>query len=726
MSSKKAKSKPAEGARELELRPAPTFLAQRLAFFDKLWDAEQQVIAQKPRESINITLPDGKVHVGTSWETTPLEIVRGIGKSLAERTVVAKVNDELWDLTRPFEADSTLAFLDFTTEEGKKVFWHSSAHILGEAAERRFGAHLAVGPPTTTGFYYEMALPEDRAVSSTDDIDPLTALATSIISEKQPFQRLTVTKDQLLELFQSNKYKQHIIGDKIPDGTSTTVYRCGPLIDLCRGPHVTDTSRIKAFGILKLSASYFLGDPTNDSLQRVYGISFPDKKQLAEHLQFLKEAAKRDHRRIGKDQELFMFHDQSPGSVFFLPHGTIIYNALLSFIRKEYWKRGYQEVHSPNMFNSTLWKKSGHWEHYHEDMFTFEVEKDIWGLKPMNCPGHCLIFASRARNYRELPIRMAEFGVLHRNEASGALGGLTRVRRFVQDDSHIFCRQDQVGEEVLAVFEFLKSVYGKLDFSFKLKLSTRPEKFLGTIETWDKAEKTLSTALDDFYQGAVPWELNPGDGAFYGPKVDITITDALGRDFQCATIQLDFQLPERFDLSYQTADDGSATAAAAAAAAATSTPDAEGGLRPGHVRPVIIHRAIYGSFERFIGILTEHFGGKWPFWISPRQVMVIPVMTGATDYVKEVQALLRTNEFHADVDLSANTLNKKIRSAQLLQYNFIFVLGAKEMTDRTVTIRSREDAEKTQSAEQLVLSLDEAVVKLKALRESQGLQNKFD
>ncbi|KAI0528204.1 putative threonyl-tRNA synthetase, cytoplasmic [Xylaria bambusicola] len=708
---KKPKAKPAAGASvDLELRPAPSFLEHRLSLFDKLWAEQQQAFTQKPREQINITLPDGKVHVGTSWETTPFEIVRGISKSLAERTVVAKVNDELWDLTRPFEADSTLAFYDFTTEEGKKVFWHSSAHILGEAAERRFGAHLAVGPPTTNGFYYEMALPDNRAVSSTEDVDPLTSLATSIIGEKQPFQRLTVTKEQLLEMFKSNKYKQHIIGDKIPDGTSTTVYRCGPLIDLCRGPHVPDTGKIKAFGILKLSASYFLGDPANDSLQRVYGISFPDKKQLAEHLKFLEEVAKRDHRRIGKDQELFLFHDQSPGSAFFLPHGTIIYNTLQSFIRKEYWKRGYQEVHSPNMFNSALWKKSGHWEHYHEDMFTFEVEKDIWALKPMNCPGHCLIFASKTRSYKELPIRMAEFGVLHRNEASGALSGLTRVRRFVQDDSHIFCTEDQVGEEVLAVFDFLRSVYGKLDFTFKLKLSTRPEKFLGSIETWDKAEKTLSDALDKFYQGTASWELNPGDGAFYGPKVDITICDALGRDFQCATIQLDFQLPQRFDLSYQVADEAPASAAASTAL----------------VRPVIIHRAIYGSFERFIGILTEHFAGKWPFWLSPRQVMVIPVMVSANDYVTEVRALLRENEFHADVDLSANTLNKKIRQAQLLQYNFILVLGAKEMTDRTVTIRSRDSAEKAQSAEQVVLPLDEAIVKFKALRQSQDLQNKLE
>ncbi|KAI0451081.1 putative threonyl-tRNA synthetase, cytoplasmic [Xylaria acuta] len=597
------------------------------------------------RKQTNITLPDGKVHVGTSWETTPFEIVRGISKSLAERTVVARVNDELWDLTRPFEADSAFAFLDFTPEEGNKVFWHSSAHMLGEAAEPRFGAHLAVGPPTTNGFYYEMALPENCAVSSAEDVDPLTTLVTSTAGGRRPFQRLT-----------------HIIGDRIPDGTSTTVYRCGPLIDLCRGPHIVDTGKVKAFAILKLSASYFLGGPANDPLQRVYGISFPDKKQLTEHLKFLEETAKRDHWRIGKDQELFMFHDLSPGCYFFLPYGSIIYNALQSFIRKEYWKRGYQEVHSPNMSNSTLRKKSGHWERKScrnaYDMLTFEVEKDVWALKPMNCPGHCLIFGSRARNYTELPIRMAEFGVLHRNEASGALGGLTCVRRFVQDYSHIFCTEDQVGDEVSGVFDFLRSVYGKLDFSFKLKLSTRQDKFLGNVETWDKAEKTSSAALDKFCHNTVPWELNPGDGAFYGPK--------------CATIQ-DVQLPERFDLSRP---------------------------RQGHVRPVIIHRAIYGSFERFIGILTEHFGGRWPFWISPRQVVVIPVMTGAYDYVKEVQTLLRTNKSHADVSLSADTLNKKVRSAH-----------AKELEDRTVTIRSRDSAEKTQSAEQVALPLDEAIVK---------------
>jgi threonyl-tRNA synthetase len=426
----------------------------------------------------------------------------------------------------------------------------------------------------------------------------------------------TKTYDRL-DMFKSNPYKQHIIKDKIPDGTSTTVYRNGPLIDLCRGPHVPHTGRIKQFKVMKNSASYFLGDAKNDSLQRIYGVSFPDKEQMQAHLKYLEEAAKRDHRKIGKEQELFFFHDYSPGSCFFLPHGMIIYNTLMAFLKEEYWKRGYQEVGSPNMFNSTLWKTSGHWQHYSEDMFTFDVEKEKWALKPMNCPGHCLIFKHRERSYRELPIRMADFGILHRNEASGALSGLTRVRRFQQDDTHIFCTEDQITEEIAALFDFLREVYGKFGFTFKLKLSTRPEGFLGTIETWDKAEARLTEALDQFTAaGGAAWELNPGDGAFYGPKIDITISDALRRDFQCATIQLDFQLPQRFELEYMTSEarpklekkeevekpkeekhDKAKELVEKEDGTIKKTPAPQ----PGYARPVMIHRAIYGSFERFMG-----------------------------------------------------------------------------------------------------------------------------
>lgn len=415
-------------------------------------------------------------------------------------------------------------------------------------------------------------------------------------------------------MFKSNPYKQYIIKDKIPDGTSTTVYRNGPLIDLCRGPHVPHTGRIKQFKIMKNSASYFLGDAKNDSLQRIYGVSFPDKDSMQAHLKFLEEAAKRDHRKIGKEQELFFFHEWSPGSCFFLPHGMIIYNNLMKFLKEQYWQRGYQEVGSPNMFNSALWKISGHWQHYEADMFKFDVEKEQWALKPMNCPGHCLIFKHRERSYRELPIRMADFGILHRNEASGALTGLTRVRRFQQDDTHIFCTEDQITEEITELFEFLKMVYGKFGFTFKLKLSTRPEGFLGEIETWNKAESRLTDALNQFSAaGGGAWELNPGDGAFYGPKIDITISDALKREFQCATIQLDFQLPRQFELEYMTSEvrpKGEKEEASKPKEEKhdkskekidddKEVPKKSADPPPGYARPVMIHRAIYGSFERF-------------------------------------------------------------------------------------------------------------------------------
>jgi len=431
-------------ARPLELSPPPSFIADRNRIFDRVKAEHAEWLAKQPREDIQITMPNGDVRIGKSWEITPGEIARGISKSLYERTVISRIDsEELWDLERPLERSCKLELLDFEHPEGKKVFWHSSAHILGEAAERRFGCSLCIGPPVEEGFYYEMALPEDGVVQ-TSDYKPLEKIVDKAVKDKQPFERLTLKKEELLEMFKYNKYKQHIIQDKIPDGTSTTVYRNGPLIDLCRGPHVPHTGRIKAFQIMKNSASYFLGDAKNDSLQRIYGVSFPDKKQLDEHKAYLEEAAKRDHRKIGKEQELFFFHDMSPGSCFFLPHGMIIYNALQAFLRSEYWTRGYQEVMSPNMYNSALWKQSGHWQHYKDDMFTFDVEKDQWALKPMNCPGHCLLFAHRERSYRELPMRIADFGVLHRNEASGALTGLTRVRRFQQDDTHIFCREDQV------------------------------------------------------------------------------------------------------------------------------------------------------------------------------------------------------------------------------------------------------------------------------------------
>ncbi|KAH8592237.1 putative threonyl-tRNA synthetase, cytoplasmic [Bisporella sp. PMI_857] len=744
---KKPKAKKEKGgdggadAGPLELDPEPQFISHRIQVFDRLKAKQDADIAAKPRNDITVTLADGSVKLGKAWEVTPAEIAKGISSSLLKRTVVARINgEELWDIERPLEADCKLELLSFDDPDGKKVFWHSSAHILGEASERRFGCSLCIGPPIENGFYYEMGLPGGAAVTESD-WKPLETLVSKIVKEKQPFQRLVLSKDDLLEMFKDNKYKQHIIKDKIADGAFTTVYRNGPLIDLCRGPHVPNTGRIETFAILKNSASYFLGNKDNDSLQRIYGISFPDKKQMAAHKKFLEEAALRDHRKIGKDQELFFFHELSPGSAFILPHGTRIVNAVMALIREQYMERDYNEVNSPNMYNSELWKTSGHWDHYKDDMFTLKVDKEEFALKPMNCPGHCLMFDHRVRSHHELPWRVADFGVLHRNEASGALSGLTRVRRFQQDDAHIFCREDQIKDEITDLFDFLHSIYGLLGMSFKLRLSTRPEKFMGKIETWDMAEGKLKEALDEFSAGpgGSPWELNEGDGAFYGPKIDISIDDCLGREWQCATIQLDFQLPQNFGLEYMSNEVVKKSGDEEAKPKVKEPkkkeePTVKGvdpvkkervikPLTPGCARPVMIHRAMAGSMERFLGILIEHFAGKWPFWLSPRQVLIVPVGVGFYDYAKEVQKIFKKQQMYVDIDLSGNTLPKKIRTGQLSQYNFIFVVGAEEEKGRQVNVRYRDDTSSQDRGQPVDLQV--AVDKLSSLLKERGSYNPF-
>merc|ERR1719461_134744 len=660
---KKEKEKNAGPSKKIgELKPPPSFLADRLAMFDRLKAEQDAKIAAEVPKPITVTLPDGKTVAGETWRTTPYEIALGISKGLADNCVVAKVNGELWDLDRPFEGDAKLELLKFEDEEGQYVFWHSSAHVLGEAMERCYGCNLCYGPPIDQGFYYDMWTAQDHKVSD-NDFKAIEDLTKSIIKEKQPFERLEMKKSDLLEMFKYNEFKLRILNERVKTET-TTVYRCGPLIDLCRGPHVRHTGKIKSMAVTKSSATYWEGNSEAESLQRIYGISFPDNKQMKEWKLFQEEAAKRDHRKIGVAQDLFFFHELSPGSCFFQPKGAHIYNKLLGFIKEEYWKRGFQEVISPNIYNAKLWQTSGHWDHYSENMFKISIEKEAFGLKPMNCPGHCIMFDQTTRSYKDLPLRMADFGVLHRNELSGALTGLTRVRRFQQDDAHIFCRQDQIKQEMQGALDFLKFVYGKLGFTYNLVLSTRPEKFLGKVEVWDSAEKALSESLD---AAGLPWKINPGDGAFYGPKIDITLRDAPQRSHQCATIQLDFQLPERFNLAYVD-ENGEKT------------------------RPVIIHRAILGSCERMIAILTENFAGKWPFWLSPRQVMVVPVAPPFNDYAKHVQRMMHSSGFCADADTDdSNTMNKKVRNAQLAQYNFIFVVGEKERSNETVNVRTRDN-----------------------------------
>ncbi|KAK9497601.1 hypothetical protein O3M35_004298 [Rhynocoris fuscipes] len=644
-----------------ELQPWPTFIEERLALWDKFKQKYLDELNSKENEEINVTLPDGTVKKALSWKTTPYDVAKEISQGLADNSVISKVDDELWDLDRPLEKDCKLQLLKFDDPEGEAVFWHSSAHILGEALERTMGGHLCYGPPIQSGFYYDMFSP-CRQVSSTD-YPLIEEVSKKIINEKQPFERLEISKEDLLEMFKYNKFKVRILNEKVTT-PKTTIYRCGPLIDLCRGPHVRHTGKIKAFKVTKNSATYWEGDANAESLQRVYGISFPDSKRMKQWEKFQEEASKRDHRKIGKEQELFFFHELSPGSCFFQPKGAHIYNTLVEFIRSEYRKRGFQEVVTPNMYNSKLWMTSGHWQHYADNMFSFEIEKEQFALKPMNCPGHCLIFDHRVRSWRELPLRLADFGVLHRNELSGALTGLTRVRRFQQDDAHIFCTVNQIKEEIIGALEFLKHVYSILGFTFDLVLSTRPKDFLGDIEVWNEAEKQLAESLNSF---GAKWKENPEDGAFYGPKIDITIKDALQRPHQCATIQLDFQLPKRFNL-YYVGEDGEKK------------------------QPVMIHRAILGSVERMIAILTEQFSGKWPFWLSPRQIMVIPVSSQFDSYAIQVHQMLTRENFMCDYDIDAgDTLNKKIRNAQLAQYNFILVVGEKERDNMTVNVRTRDN-----------------------------------
>ncbi|KAI5737619.1 hypothetical protein M8J76_015078 [Diaphorina citri] len=668
-----------DASRVAELNPWPSYIQERITLWDKLKKQYDEEIAAKVPEEIQVTLPDGKIVPAKSWRTTPYDVAAGISKGLADSTIIAKVNGVLWDLDRPLETNCKLELLNkFDNEEASSVFWHSTAHVLGEAMERVYGGCLCYGPPIENGFYYDMYLDGEAQMVSTLDFPVMEGLMKDIVKEKQPFERLEMKKEDLIEMFKYNPFKLRILKEKVNTPT-TTAYRCGPLIDLCRGPHVRHTGKIKAFKVTKNSSTYWEGKADAESLQRVYGISFPDNKQLKEWEKLQEEAAKRDHRKIGREQELFFFHELSPGSCFFQPKGA-----------SEYRKRGFQEVVSPNVYNVKLWQTSGHWAHYSENMFSFDVENETYALKPMNCPGHCLIFDHRVRSWRELPLRMADFGVLHRNELSGALTGLTRVRRFQQDDAHIFCTVEQIGDEIVGALDFLRNVYSIFGFTFNLRLSTRPEKYLGELEVWNKAEKQLEASLNSFGE---PWTENPGDGAFYGPKIDITITDALKRPHQCATIQLDFQLPIRFNLAYVN----------------------EKGEKN---RPVMIHRAILGSVERMVAILTESYAGKWPFWISPRQGIVIPVAEPFNEYADQVKNKIFAAGFMCDADLdSSDTLNKKIRNAQISQYNFIMVVGEKEKSSNTVNVRTRDNIVHGE------FSVDDVITRFGKLKENRTLKS---
>ncbi|XP_017733352.1 PREDICTED: threonine--tRNA ligase, mitochondrial [Rhinopithecus bieti] len=662
----------------------PRWLAERLGLFEELWSAQVKrlaSIAQKEPRTIKITLPGGQKIDAVAWNTTPYQLARQISSTLADTAVAAQVNGEPYDLERPLETDSDLRFLTFDSPEGKAVFWHPAPMSWGAGSSLNNSLGLAVLCRRVQGTeVWPFTMISSRQVPGLQSCAVFGAdLPGSLQCCLRPFRRLEAFPGiRLRPAARRPGGKLKIL--KITNWPLLSP-RCGTLVDLCQGPHLRHTGQIGGLKLLSNSSSLWRSSGAPETLQRVSGISFPTTELLRAWEAWREEAELRDHRRIGKEQELFFFHELSPGSCFFLPRGTRVYNALVAFIRAEYARRGFSEVKTPTLFSTKLWEQSGHWEHYQEDMFAVQPPgsdrpassqsddstrhtADILALKPMNCPAHCLMFAHRPRSWRELPLRLADFGALHRAEASGGLGGLTRLRCFQQDDAHIFCTADQLEAEIQSCLDFLRSVYAVLGFSFRLALSTRPSGFLGDPCLWDQAEQVLQQALKEFGE---PWDLNSGDGAFYGPKIDVHLHDALGRPHQCGTIQLDFQLPLRFDLQYK----GQA-----------------GALE----RPVLIHRAVLGSVERLLGVLAESCGGKWPLWLSPFQVVVIPVGTEQEEYAREAQQSLRAAGLVSDLDADSGlTLSRRIRRAQLAHYNFQFVVGQKEQSKRTVNIRTRDN-----------------------------------
>jgi threonyl-tRNA synthetase len=609
-------------------------------------------------ERIKVKLPDGSI-LEVAKGTTPLQIAEMLSKRLSKEAVAAKVDGVVVDLTRPLENDCELKILTFEDQEGREVFWHSSAHLMAHAIEELFpGAKFGVGPPIEDGFYYDVDV--DRPLTP-EDLQKIEEKMVELAQRDEPYVRRVVTKEEALEFFKKkgDPYKVEII-EQIEDGDTITFYSEGSFTDLCRGPHLPSTGKIKYVKLLNVAGAYWRGDPKNKMLQRVYGVAYPKKELLEEHLRRLEEAKKRDHRRLGKELELFVFHDIAPGAPFWLPKGMVIFRELEKFIREELDKRGYEEISTPILVKKDLWERSGHWEHYKENMFVLEVENEIYSLKPMNCPESTYVYKMKTRSYKDLPLRLAEIGRLHRNEISGALGGMFRVRQITMDDAHIYCRPDQILNEINELIDFVNYVYKIFKFEPAYYLSTKPDNAMGDPALWEQAENALKMALE---QNGIKYGLKEKEGAFYGPKIDVQIKDALGRDWQVATIQLDFvMLPERFDLTYI---------------------DADGQPK----RPVAIHRAIFGSFERFVGILTEHFAGNFPVWLAPVQVTVLPITDAQNDYAVEIYQKLKEMKIRAEVDLRNEKITYKIREAETKKIPYMLVIGEREKTNRNVSVR---------------------------------------
>ena len=565
----------------------------------------------------------------------------------------------LVDLGDGVRKEKIARYVSFEDREGKAIYWHSTSHIMAQAVKRLFPeAKLGVGPAIEEGFYYDFDLP--RTLSE-EDLPRIEEEMRRIIEENIPFRRREVPKDEAREIFatRGEKYKLELL-EEIADST-VSIYEQGEFIDLCRGPHVPTTSYIKAFKLLSVSGAHWRGKEGNPMLQRIYGISFDSEEKLKAYLERLEEAKRRDHRRLGRDLDLFSLHEEGPGFPFFHPRGMVVINTLLDLWRKEHQKRGYQEIRTPIILERSLWERSGHWDHYRENMYFTTIDDREFAIKPMNCPGGILVFQSRLRSYRELPLRMAELGIVHRHELSGVLHGLMRVRAFTQDDAHIYMEPHQVKQEIIGVIDLALYFYRLFRFEYEVELSTRPEKSIGSDEMWEMATSALREALEEV---RIPYTVNEGEGAFYGPKIDFHLRDCLGRRWQCGTIQLDFAMPEKFDLVYIGAD----------------------GERH---RPVMLHRTILGSIERFLGILIEHFAGAFPVWLSPVQVAVLPVAERHVPYAREIADLLAQQDIRVECDEENATLGAKIRKAELGKIPYILVVGDREVEHRTVSVRRR-------------------------------------
>ncbi len=643
---------------------------------------------------VSVTLPDGSVRQVPAG-STPADVAAVISPRLAKAAIAAIVDGQPTDLTRPLTKDARVEILTDKGPDALHVYRHSTAHLLAAAVTNLFpSAQCGIGPATDEGFFYDFVV--DRPFVP-EDLDAIEKKMKALAAEDLPFERQMWPREEAIRFFtqRGEPLKVQLIEEKTAGQPAVSCYTIkdrDTFVDFCVGPHVPSTGRLKAFKLLNTSNAYWKGDAQNQPMQRIYGTAFLSDKDLQTHLQRIEEAKKRDHRKLGRELGLFIGHPWAPGATFWLGKGTTLYNTLADYMRSVLFPAGYQEVKTPIIYNKALWETSGHWSFYRENMFLVQSsDNEEMALKSMNCPGHFLVFASEMRSYRDLPLRFHEQTPLHRNEASGVLSGLTRVRQFSQDDAHCFVMESQIADEVEQLLRLVRRVYGDFGLPYTVKLATRPEKFLGAVETWDHAEASLRKALDAANQA---YTVNEGDGAFYGPKLDFEITDAIGRQWQCATIQLDYQMPERFDLKYIGADNTD------------------------H-RPVVIHRAIFGSFERFIAILIEHYAGAFPLWLAPVQVRVLPIADRHADYARSVREALAAAGLRVEVDERQEKIGFKIREAQLQKIPYMLVTGDREVAERTVSVRSRSGGD--QGARTVDELIRQAQAEIAARGEPEGL-----